>query len=211
MEMVDWAELAKDRFTKLFARIHYGSVESVERYGKESSEDRVYWVDSNSRAFGQTTLVNTIILNKHRLDGLSTETKEYVYRHEQGHIHRHPILTFLLKLSIVVFLAGFIPIFMILEYSLLTGSIPTTEPALRLGVISLLMILSLPVAIHLDELFAELYALEKVGKQTYLNAHAEMPSERKSTLTNQALIAILYPNPETVVFVNRLLKRLERQ
>lgn len=80
-----------DRFTRLFARLYHGSVESVGKFNGFTSEGDVYWFPGDSAMFGQATPVGTIILNKDRLENLSYEAAELVYRHKQGHLERPPL------------------------------------------------------------------------------------------------------------------------
>jgi hypothetical protein len=54
----------RDWFTRAFARVYHGPVESVGSFNGFTDEDDVYWFDSDSAAFGQATPVGTIILNK---------------------------------------------------------------------------------------------------------------------------------------------------
>ena len=61
----------RDWFTRAFARLYHGPVESVGSFNGFTDEEDVYWFESDSAAFGQATPVGTIILNRNRVEDLS--------------------------------------------------------------------------------------------------------------------------------------------
>jgi Zn-dependent protease with chaperone function len=195
----------RDRFTRAFARFYHGPIEAVESFNGYTSDEEVYWFESDSAAFGQATPIGTIILNKKRMENLSHEAAELVYRHERGHLDRLPVFRGLFYGMVFNGVLGIYYLLKSLGYSLLIPfGMPATPVGLLAGV-SLLMILAFVVTVRLEELAADLHALQTLGEEEFLDAYDEISAEGSDTLHNQIITALLYPRLNNVIRVQRFL------
>lgn len=206
MQIVERAlDKFRNLFTRAFVRFYHGPVESVGSFNGYSEEEDVYWFDSNSAVLGQATPVGTIVLNKQRIERLSDEAAELVYRHEQGHLNRLPVFRGLFwgmvlngAFGIYYFLQG-------LGYSLLIPFGVPVKPVAMLTGVSLMFILLMAVATRLEELAADLHALQSLGEERFLEAYAEITDESNDSLHVRIVNWIQYTDPENVVKINRFL------
>jgi len=185
--------------------MYHGPVESVGNFNGFTDEEDVYWFESDSAAFGQATPVGTIILNKNRVEDLSHEAAELVYRHEQGHLNRLPVLRGLFWGMVLNGAFGIYFLLKSLGYSLLIPFGFPVEPVAVVGGVSVLMILALVVTVRLEELAADLHALQELGEKEFLDAYDEISDKGSDSLHNRILVTLLYPQLNNVVRVNRLL------
>ncbi|WP_049969035.1 M48 family metalloprotease [Haloferax prahovense] len=197
----------RDLFTRVFARLYHGPVESVSSFNGYSDDQDVYWFESNSAAFGQATPVGTIILNKQRMDNLSDEAAELVYRHEQGHLNRLPVFRGLFWGLILNGAIGIYYFLQSLGYSLLIPFGVTIEPVAMMVGVSLILILLMVGAARLEELAADLYALRSMGEEEFLTAYDEISEEGSDSLHVRIVNQIQYTDPENVVKFHRFLAR----
>ncbi len=195
----------RDRFTRAFARFYHGPIESVGSFNGHTSEEDVYWFDSDSAAFGQATPVGTIILNKQRMQNLSEEAAELVYRHERGHLNRLPLLRGLFYGMVINGVIGIYYLLSSLGYSLLIPFGMPIEPIAMLAGVSLLLILAFVMTVRLEELAADLHALRALGEEEFLSAYDEISSESSQSLHNEVAKFLLYPSLKNVVRVHRFL------
>lgn len=195
----------RDRFTRVFARFYYGPIESVNTFNEYTSEEEVYWFDSESAVFGQATPVGTIILNKRKMQNLSDEAAELVYRHEQGHLDRRPVFRGLFYGMVLIGVLGIYYLFKSLHYSFLIPFGVPVESVGLLGSVSLSMILAFVVTVRVEELAAELHALKELGEEGFRDAHDEISETGDTTLHNQIIKILLYPRLNNVVRVHKLL------
>lgn len=200
----------RDRFTRAFARFYHGPIESVESFNGYTSDDDIYWFDSDSAVFGQATPVGTIILNKQRISEVSDEAAELIYRHEQGHIDRLPVFRGLFYGMVLNGAFGIYFLLKSLGYSLLIPFGMPVESVGLLTAVSLLMILAFVVTVRLEELAADLHALREVGEEEFLGTYDEISDESTDTLHNKIITMLLYPRLNNVVRVHRLLKWVKR-
>lgn len=195
----------RDLFTRAFARMYHGPVESVSSFNGYSDDQDVYWFESDSAAFGQTTPVGTIILNKQRMDTLSDEAAELVYQHEQGHLNRLPVFRGLFWGLVLNGAIGIYYFLQSLGYSLLIPfGVPVEQVAMLAGV-SLIFIVVMAGAARLEELAADLYALRSLGEEEFLTAYDEISEESSDSLHVRVVNQIQYTDPENVVKFHRLL------
>ena len=195
----------RDWFTRTFVRLYHGPVESVGSFNGYSDENDVYWFDSDSAAFGQATPVGTIVLNKQRMERLSDEAAELVYRHEQGHLNRLPVFRGLFWGMVLNGAIGIYYFLQSLGYSLLIPfGAPVKQVAMLAGVYMMLIIL-MAVAARLEELAADLHALQSLGEEEFLEAYAEITDKGSNSLHVRVVNRIQYTDPENVVKVNRFL------
>jgi len=195
----------RDWFTRAFARVYHGPVESVGSFNGFTDEDDVYWFDSDSAAFGQATPVGTIILNKQRMENLSDEAAELVYRHERGHLDRLPVFRGLFWGMVLNGVVGIYYLLKSLGYSLLIPFGMPVEPVAMLAGVSLAFIVLMTVTIRLEELAADLHALQDLGEDEFLDAYDEISDEGSDSLHNQVITALLYPRLNNVIRVHRFL------
>lgn len=207
MQTVDQAvSKFQDHFTRAFAKFYHSQIEDVGSFNGYTSEEDVYWFDSNSATFGQATPVGTIILNKQRMDGLSDEAAELVYRHEKGHVNRLPVFKGLFYGMLFNGAVGVYYLLKSLGYTLL---IPFGMPAEPIGVIlgvSLLMLFAFLLTARLEELAADLHALRDIGEEEFLDAYDEISKEASNALHIRLIKALIYPRLNNVIRVHRLLK-----
>lgn len=206
MQVVERAKTRfQDRFARVFARIYHEPMQSVESFNGCASTDGVYWFDSDSAVFGQAAPVGTILLNKQRLEELSNEAAELIYRHEQGHLDRLPVFKGLFYGMVSNGVFGIYYLLKSLGYSSL---IPFGMPAKPIGLlagVSLLLILASVVAVRLEELAADLHALRELGEEEFMTAYDEVSEASSNTLHNRIITALLYPRLNNVVRTQRLL------
>lgn len=195
----------QDRFTRAFARFYHGPIQSVGSFNGHTSDDDVYWFDSDSAAYGQVTPVGTIILNKQRIENLSDEAAELIYRHEQGHLNRLPVFKGLFYGMVLNGALGIYYLLKSLGYSLLIPFGMPAEPVGLLAGVSLLLILVFVVTVRLEELAADLHALRELGEEEFMNAYDEISETGSDTLFNQIITALLYPRLNNVVRIKRFL------
>lgn len=195
----------RDWFTRTFVRLYHGPVESVGSFNGYSDENDVYWFDSDSAAFGQATPVGTIVLNKQRMERLSDEAAELVYRHEQGHLNRLPVFRGLFWGMVLNGAIGIYYFLQSLGYSLLIPFGVPVKPVAMLAGVSLMLIILMAVAARLEELAADLHALQSLGEEEFLEAYAEITDKGSDSLHVRVVNRIQYTDPENVVKVNRFL------
>lgn len=195
----------RDWFTRAFARLYHGPVESVDSFNGYSDEADVYWFKNDSAAFGQATPVGTIILNKQRMENLSDEAAELVYRHEQGHLDRLPVFKGLFWGLVLNGAIGIYYFLQSLGYSLLIPFGVPVEPVAMLAGVSLMFILLMTVAVRLEELAADLHALQSLGEEEFLDAYDEISDEGSDSFHIRIMNRIQYSDPENVVKVHRFL------
>lgn len=195
----------RDWFTRAFARLYHGPVESVDSFNGYSDEEDVYWFKNDSAAFGQATPVGTIILNKQRMENLSDEAAELVYRHEQGHLDRLPVFKGLFWGLVLNGAIGIYYFLQSLGYSLLIPFGVPVEPVAMLAGVSLMFILLMTVAVRLEELAADLHALQSLGEEEFLDAYDEISDEGSDSFHVRIMNRIQYSDPENVVKVHRFL------
>lgn len=195
----------QDRFTRAFARFYHGPIQAVESFNGYTSDDDVYWFDSDSAVFGQATPVGTIILNKQRMENLSDDAAELIYRHEQGHLNRLPVFKGLFYGMVLNGVLGIYYLLKSLGYSLLIPFGIPAEPVGLLAGVSLLLVLVFVVTVRLEELAADLHALRELGEEEFINAYDEISKAGRDTLFNQIINALFYPRLNNVVRVQRLL------
>lgn len=201
----DIAVKLQDWFTRLFARLYHGPIESVGTFNGDSSEDDVYWFSSDSAAFGQTTPVGTIILNRKRMENLSDEAAELVYRHERGHLDRLPVFRGLFYGMVFNGVLGIYYLLKSLGYSLLIPFGVPVEPIALLAGVSLVMVLAFVLTVRVEELAADLHALREFGEQEFLDAYDEISEEGSDSMHNQIVTALLYPRLNNVIRFHRFL------
>ena len=128
-----------------------------------------------------------------------------MYRHEQGHLNRLPVLRGLFWGMVLNGAVGIYYLLKSLGYSLLIPFGVPVQPVAIVAGVSLLMILALVVTIRLEELAADLHALRELGQEEFLNAYDEISDKGSDSLHNRVLVALLYPRLSNVIRANRFL------
>lgn len=192
-------------FTRAFARLYHGPIESVGSFNGYSDEEDVYRFESDSAAFGQATSVGTITLNRQRIENLSGDAAELVYRHEQGHLNRLPVFRGLFWGLVLNGAIGIYYLLQSLGYSLLIPFGVPVEPVAMLAGVSLMFILLMTGATRVEELAADLYALQSLDEGTFLDAYDEISDEGSDSVHIRIVNRIQYSDPENVVRVHHFL------
>ncbi|WP_256288305.1 hypothetical protein [Halobellus inordinatus] len=205
------SDRVRDWLTRAFARFYHAPVENVDNFNGYDNEDEVYWFESDSATFGQATPVGTIILNKQRMENLSDEAAELVYRHEQGHLNRLPVFRGLFWGMVLNGAIGIYYFLQSLGYSLLIPFGVPAKPVAMLAGISLVFIVLMAVAARVEELAADLHALQSIGEEAFLDAYDEISDESSDSLHVRILNRIQYTDPANVVKVHHFLVRAKVQ
>lgn len=200
------AEWYRKWWTRVYARIRYGGVKSVETVSARSGEHTIHSVASDSAYIGQKTPgAETIIINNTQFEQLSELSAERVIEHEVGHRKRHPVLRGLLWGSVIVMAIGIVALALLLvSFSLLDVPI---VPNLDVAAVLVGIIILGPVAVRLDEFGAELHVLEHMTEDEYRKAIELMPEGENVSWIASTLASIVYPNPDRVVQAHRLKTR----
>lgn len=207
-----------DKITRIYVWLARGGVVEVEKYSAGGEVRRVYWFDDEStNMLGQCSPVNTITMNK-TSEKYSEKVRDYIFLHELGHASMNTlvqlIFTPILIWSIIIaFFSLFYPLILfLLAYS-------ATEAlgySLFLSIISFLFV-TIPMVLvfsffsFIDEGYAEIYALRRIGEEAYSECQEE--KLEKSELSRFAKLRkkFTYPPPWLVIKVNNLLMALNNQ
>ena len=207
-------QLAK-RLTQVYARtIDFSGVSREEVYQAHGEKQMVFWVDAEDwSAAGQCTPFGTILLNEYRLNEVPDSVRDYVFLHEVGHMKPPALLTLasiVLRIPLVLLAGLGVPV-LIGRWLGVVLSFPTIGQFTTFTAATLITILliTLPVIAiwWLDEGYAELFVVSKIGSISYQRRHKEMTKHADRTLTSRTIRWLLYPNPKLVVW---LAERLDR-
>lgn len=198
---------AQDRLTRLHARVYHGPIESVSSFTGEEG-DKVYWFSGESPAFGQATLVGTIILNESRIQELSETAANLVYQHEKGHLVRRPEFRGLFIGMLVICAYASYHLFKSLLYlpQVLNGA-PIT-PFVTLAGVSASLIGLFMIAFWLEELTADLHAIKELGESEFVEAYEVISEKSDNSVTTKLIVEVLYPSVPTVVKAHRMKQRI---
>ncbi|SFF83723.1 hypothetical protein SAMN04488063_0473 [Halopelagius inordinatus] len=202
-------------FTRLYARtINFSGVSREELYQAHGEKRTVFWIDAEDwSAAGQCTPFGTILLNENRLSEAPENVRDYVFLHEVGHT-KPPALLSLASIVLrvpLVLLAGFgVPV-LIGRWLGVALSFPTLGQFTTFTAVTLTttLLITLPVIAiwWLDEGYAELFAVSKIGAMDYQRRHEEMLEHADRNLLSCAVRWLLYPNPKFVVWLAEKLDR----
>ncbi|MFB6229448.1 MAG: hypothetical protein ABEH88_13025 [Halobacteriales archaeon] len=92
-----------------------------------------------------------------------------------------------------------------LGYSLLIPYGMLVEPVAMLAGVSLAFIVLMTVTIRLEEMAADLHALQDLCEDGFLDAYDEISDEGSDSLHNRVIAALLYPRLNNVIRVHRFL------
>jgi hypothetical protein len=148
------------------------------------------------------------VLNEHRLDDAPDEVVDYIFLHEVGHTKPPAILSLM---SILVRIPlGFLALFgvpaLIGRWIGFALSAPDLDQftlfSVATAIIIILLILVPMIAIWwLDEGYADLFVVSKIGAQDYRRRYEKMNDHADRGLVGRFVRWFLYPNPDHVVWV----------
>lgn len=194
------SEWIKYAITWGLVRILYGPMKK-DTYEAHGESETVYWIDSEDHIAGWCTPVGTIVLNEGRLANCSVETRDYVFLHELGHKHRHPLLH-------AIFYAIAIPgaafalasVMTLVSLAALYFQGVVTNPWAFVGVLAT-FVLSIAVISgisKLEELAAEVFSVNRIGEEAYVEAWDELEEKSAGGLIVAAKKKLLYPGKGAV-------------
>jgi len=201
--------------TRAYARtIDFNGVNREEAYQAHGEERTVFWIDADDwSAAGQCTPFGTILLNEDRLSEVPESVQDYVFLHEVGHT-KPPALLNLMSIVLripLVLLAIFGTPVLIGRWVGVVLSTPSFGHFMAFTVATVIAILLITIPViaiwWLDEGYAELFAVSKLGTSTYQRRHEEMSKHADRTITNRLTRWLLYPNPKYVIWIAERLER----
>jgi Zn-dependent protease with chaperone function len=197
----------REKGTRLYARVYFGPVEAVQEYETRTGDSvPVFWFSDDSSMFGQATVFRTVILNRSKMSALSDRAREYVVQHELGHLKRRPIGKGVFWGLLVACFVLFLQALEVLLTLLRSGF--STPLALGFGAVVLSSLLSFVLASRLEETAAELFALRQLGEAEFLASKREIRHPVGESVFERLFVALVYPNPERVVKLDRLVRRV---
>ncbi|WP_248896085.1 hypothetical protein [Haloplanus halobius] len=203
--VIDW-------LTIHYARWTHRKILDIQEYSAEGVEDSIYWYNSDSNRGGHCTPFNTILMNQNPLEEVSKKVTDYVFLHESGHANQHPILRVMLYAAlfptiIMAIAAPFFAVAQTISVFVLTESLRLT--ALK-GAASLIVVGITTSAFGLvswiDEGYAELFALNRLGKETYLQSHQEIREHADRPIYRKIIHRVRYPFPCFIVWISENLR-----
>lgn len=200
----------KKRLTCLYAKTgRYGKIEEVSEYSAAGISMDVYWYDSDSTRAGHCTPLRTILMNKQPFTELSQKARDYVFLHEAGHAKMPVPLTIIMYILLIpaIIFAFLSPIAALLQLSitwLSTNSLMLTSITLLAGVFVIAVFTGLfSLVSWFSEGYAELFALNKLGRSEYLEISEELKEYADRGLIRRTLHRIQYPPPRLVVWTSK--------
>lgn len=210
MSFLDWLATW---LTRGYARtVDLSGVSDEEIYRAQGEERKVFWVNTDNWPMaGQCTPFGTILLNEDRLTEVPDDVVDYVFLHEIGHSEAPTLLSLGgLVIRPPLFFLALLGIPMLAIYWLaFAASGPTLEQLLTFSaayaLVALFLIVPLVVIWRLDEGYAELFVVSKIGADEYLRRHEQMNEHSDRGLFGRVFRWLFYPRPNHVVRVaNRL-------
>ncbi|WP_049972506.1 hypothetical protein [Haladaptatus cibarius] len=199
----------KGVLTGIYARLLLGGIKKTEKYQTKGIERIVYWVDTDGWMAGQYTPWGTIILNKNKLRERPDDLEEFTFLHEVGHSQMHLLPRILL---IPLLLSSALGLFSLpfLLISMLSSALsaPTSQQpyyAMAFLIVSALVVLYYVIVTWIDEGYAELFVLSKIGAVNYQECHRKAHESSHSGLLKRIRICLTYPHPKLVVWAGEKL------
>lgn len=194
------------RLTRLYARtITLSGVVKEEIYQSHGEERRVFWIDAEKWPMGgQYTPFGTILLNESRLSDFSEEVVDYVFLHEVGHGKPPTIVnigSFAIRVPLMMIAVVGLPTLFLRWLVLLVFNLSMNR-LIGFSMVflsSVLLILGPLILISwIDEGYAELFALSKIGKDAYRRCSREIRDKSEAGPIAKVFRRILYPYPGIV-------------
>lgn len=201
--------------TRGYARtIDLSGVSREEIYQAHDEERKVFWIDAeNWSAAGQCTPFGTILLNEDRLNEVPANVRDYVFLHEVGYAKLPSILSLasiIVRVPLVLLAAFSVPVLIgrLVTFAL---SIPNLGQLVTFAMATLTTILLIVIPViaiwWLDEGYAELFTVSKIGVNAYQRRHEKMNEHSDRGIVGRFLRLLLYPNPELIVWIAKQLDR----
>lgn len=158
---------------------------------------------------GHCTPFNTILMNRKALQELSEDVSNYVFLHELGHTQPHFLLRvffYILMVPIGLFalFSPFVAIGQTVGTLIRTGSLYLTAVNLVAGfIVILLVVLPFTVLSWIDEGYAELFYLNRVGEQEYLRVSQEISETADRSRLRSIFHKLRYPPPSLVIWISK--------
>lgn len=196
-------------FTRLYARtLDLSGITREERFSAHGEEEWVFWINTdNWRMAGQCTPFGTILLNESRLKNASDEVVDYVFLHEVGHTKLPTVLSLgslLIRIPLLFFALFGLPALTV-QWVIFASSGPTFNQLIMFSgatvLVAMLILVPLVVISWLDEGFAELFVVSKIGETSYQNRIDQLRKQSESGVFIRFLRRFLYPPPNLVVWV----------
>ena len=151
----------------------------------------VYWfTDEEGATIGKRIFGGSIMLNKYRIERLSSHTAKYVLEHEIG--HQIGVRNTYLLASLVVVL--YYLILQVIQNNL-SGGMEIFSSLILIVIGSLTM-----VALRWwEELMADLYSLDQSSEKIFRESHREMGEQRPDRWLTKVLKFLFYPSVNQVV------------
>lgn len=193
--------------TRGYARtLDFGGVSREDLYQTHGEERKVFWVDADDWPIGgQCTPFGTILLNESKLKDAPDEVVDYVFLHEVGHSKLPSILSLgglVVRIPLMFFAILGIP-FLVVRWLVFVNSGPDltqlTMFSLASLLVALLILLPLIVISWLDEGYAELFVVSKIGETAYRRSLEKKNEHSEGSIIGRVL-SILYPPPSLVVW-----------
>lgn len=192
--------------TWLYTRLQFGPITNVSEYHAHGETARVYWIEDKDNPMGHTTLINTILLNKTVLDDYSKVANDYIFLHELGHVSRPlfaRLIFYLLALPSGLLAVAAITLFPTLVIQ--AAKAPSWNIAIvhliTTSVLAVVPVIIFSLVNKAEELAADLYAIDRLGRVQYKDARDEISPRSRTSRIRHILNRIIYPNPSTVVWV----------
>jgi hypothetical protein len=205
---MEWLSSSRDWLTRHYLN-YRGEYLDNETYTYSNIKEDVYWFSSRSSLVGQATPFNTITLNDYHLSNLPDFVTDYVFLHEVGHTR----LPFPLRLIfyILALPLGFLAVSVVVSIPILpvsvyldTGSIQAMLNALLASFIFLVIgVLPFVVIVRLDEIHAELFAINRGGEALYRSSHDAIRTYRSGSLRNRIRKGVFYPSTKFILWLYR--------
>lgn len=193
--------------TRAYVRtIDRSGVSQEEVYRVQSEEKKVFWVNTDDwPMIGQCTPFGTILLNEHKLTDVPEEMVDYVFLHEIGH-SKAPTLLSLGSIIIrapLFFLALLGIPTLLIRWLIYAASGPTLGQLATLSaafaIVALALLVPLVAIWWLDEGYAELFVVSKIGEDEYLRRHEQMDEHADRGVFARAFRWLFYPRPSLIV------------
>lgn len=151
----------------------------------------VYWfTDEQGATIGKRILGGSIMLNKYRIERLSSDTAKYVLEHEIGH-----------KIGVrnTYLLAGLAVVLYYLILQVIQNNLSGTVEIFSTLILIVIGSLTLVALRWWEELMAELYSLDQSSEKIFRESHREMDGQRPDRRITKVMKFLFYPPVEQVV------------
>lgn len=205
MQIRDWT--AKWLTRGYVRTLVFSGVSREELYEAYGEEKKVFWVEADQWPLaGQCTPFGTILLNDSKLQDLPKEVVDYIFLHEVGHSKLSRILSLgsvVIRIPLMFIAILGIPFFISRWLAFLVSRPQISQLAtysIAVLIVDSLILLPLIVISWLDEGYAELFAISKMGQTAYRRS-LEMKREHSNRGVITRVLSILYPPSSLIIWV----------